>query len=338
MQEQEILHTGLHGFMLHTGLQAKELTAEKLRKLHGKKNQPDGAVDIVVKNKSHLFLIEIKNELREIHLPRIISRLAPVAEKWLLVCQYISKPNREILKQQRINYLDASGNCHIHQGSLLLYVNDRSVTPQRQPDSGKIWKPAGLRLVFTLLNKPGLINEPYRSIAAESRNALGTIGALLKELETEGFIKTTNKHSSIEKRENLLNRWTENFCSTLRPKLLQGRFRFATPAKREQWKKIKLNKAWWSGEPAGAILTGHLHPEKFTLYSDLPKTELIKQFQLMPDANGELELLRPFWNTEAIPADHEDCVPTLLVYAELNTSFDSRNRDTATRLKKQFHV
>lgn len=324
--------------MHYTGLQARELTADKLLTFNGKRTQADAAIDIVVKNKSHLFLVEIKNELREIHLPRIISKLAPAAEKWLLVSQYISKPNREILKQQGINYLDVSGNCHIHQGSLLLYINDRPVTPQRQPESGKIWNAAGLRLVFTLLNKPALVNEPYRIIASASKNALGTIGSLLKELETEGFIKTTNKHSSIENRENLLNRWTENFFGTLRPKLFQGRFRFATPAKKEQWKNISLNKAWWSGEPAGALLTGYLHPEKFTLYSDLPKIELIKKLQLMPDANGELELLRPFWNTEAIPADHADCVPTLLVYAELNTSFDSRNRDTATRLKKKFHV
>lgn len=338
MQEQKILHAAFQSFMQYTDFHAEELTGENLRKLQGKKTAADGAIDIIVKNKSHIFFVEIKNELREIHLPRIISKLSPAPEKWLLVSQYISKPNREILKRQGINYLDVSGNCHIHQGSLLLYINDRPVTPQRQPDSGKIWKAAGLRLVFTLLNKPELINEPYRSIASESKNALGTIGPLLKELKAEGFIKTINTSTTIENRESLLNRWTENFFSTLRPKLLQGRFRFATPAKREQWKNINLHNAWWSGEPAGSLLTDYLHPEKFTLYSDLPKTELIKQLHLMPDANGELELLKPFWNTEAISTDHADCVPTLLVHAELNTSFDSRNRDTATRLKKQFHV
>ncbi|MBD0284320.1 MAG: hypothetical protein ICV79_02735 [Flavisolibacter sp.] len=92
------------------------------------------------------------------------------------------------------------------------------------------------------------------------------------------------------------------------------------------------------GEPAGALLKGYLHPEKFVIYSDLPKTEIMKQLHLVPDANGEVELLKPFWNTEGLPTDNTSCVPTLLAYAELVISLDSRNRETANRIKQQFHV
>ncbi|MBD0284321.1 MAG: hypothetical protein ICV84_16155 [Flavisolibacter sp.] len=42
-------------------------------------------------------------------------------------------------------------------------------------------------------------------------------------------MKTSQQGSRLENRDTLLNRWIENFYSTLRPKLAQGRFRFVTP-------------------------------------------------------------------------------------------------------------
>ena len=336
MQEAQILQAALQHFSEQTGLPIQQVNAEALP--GNKRREADAAVDITIKGKSHLFLVEIKNELRQIHLPQIIGQLSREAEKWLLVCQYISKPNRALLKEKGINYLDASGNCNIQQNSLMVYVNDIPVTPQRQPQTGKLWKPAGLRLVFTLLQNSELINQPYRNIATESNIALGTVGSLLQELEAEGFMKTVQQAKRIENRETLLNRWMENLFSTLRPKLLRGKFRFVKPSDRDNWKNIPLKQAWWSGEPAGALLTGYLHPEKFTVYTNIQKTELIKQLHLMPDANGELEMLQPFWNTNVLPTDHAACVPTLLAYAELNSSFDSRNRETANRIKQQYHV
>ena len=89
---------------------------------------------------------------------------------------------------------------------------------------------------------------------------------------------------------------------------------------------------------AGALRTGYLHPEKFNIYSNLLKTEVMKQLRVVPDANGEVELRKRFWNIETMHADHSDCVPTLWAYAELNTSLDSRNRETANRIKQQFNV
>lgn len=336
MQEREIVQAAIRHLNQLTGIDVKEVNVPvNKRKLN---RQPDTAVELETAGKKFTFWVEIKNELRQVHLPQIINSLSQDVENWLLICQYLSKPNRALLKKENINYLDASGNCYIQKGTLFLFINDQKVSAQRLPNTSKLWKPAGLRLVFAVLLNPALLNEPYRSIAAQSKLGLGTVGALLQELEKEKYFTNYNNTYRIENREALLNRWTETFHAILRPKLVQGRFRFASNKDREQWQQKNLYQIFWGGEPAGALLTKYLHPEKFTVYSEMPKTEVMKQLHLVPDNNGEVELLKPFWNTEQTQKEFPHTVPPLLVYTELNASLDSRNRDTAERIKKQYHV
>jgi hypothetical protein len=218
---------------------------------------------------------------------------------------------------------------------LLLFINDQKVTPQREANTSKLWKSAGLKLIFTLLQLPELINEPYRTIANHTELSLGGIGPLIQELVKEKYFKQYNDKYVLENRDALLKRWIETFHTILRPKLYQGKFRFATPQVRENWKNVHLEKMYWGGEPAGAILTNFLQPEQFTLYTDLPKTEVIKQLRLVPAQDGEVELLKPFWN---IDNDIQRTVPPLLAYAELSASLDSRNQATAERIKEKYNV
>lgn len=336
MQEKQVLQNALLHFKQETGMTIREVPHPS--KKPPSNFQPDTYVDIQNNGKDYHFWVDIKNELRQIHIPGLIDRFGQNPENCLLICQYLSKPNRSLLKERGINYLDVSGNCHIKKGALMLFINDKTVTQQREPDAGKLWKPAGLRLVFALLQNPNLLNESYRNIAAESKVSLGMVGALVREMEKEEYIKKFKDKAIIENREALLNRWTETYYTVMRAKLVQGKFRFATPNDREIWKNRMLKQAWWGGEPAGAILTKFLHPEKFTIYSDLQKTEVMKQLHVVPDANGEVELLKPFWNTELIHKDKQQTVPPLLAFAELNTSLDSRNREIAKRIKEKYNV
>jgi len=336
MEETQIIQGALQNFNQQTDLIIQELptTAKRLPK----NRHPDTCVKIEAQGKTYTFWVEVKNELRQVHLSQLIQQLVQDRDNWLLISQYISKNNRKHLKDEGINYLDASGNCNIRRGTLLIFINDQKVAPQRQPNTGKLWKPAGLRLVFSLLLKPELINEPYRFIGQQSKLGLGTIGALLQELEKEKYFSYYNETYKIENREALLNRWTETYYAILRPKLMQGTFRFASSKDRDNWKNVQSDQIFWGGEPAGALLTKFLHPERFTVYSDLPKTEVMKQLRLVPAPDGEVELLKTFWNTENTESEFSQTVPPLLAYAELNASMDSRNRETASRIKKLYHV
>lgn len=336
MEEQQIIQAAIQHFNQYTGLTMHEVYGYS--KKADKKHKPDTSVELKAKGKTYSFWVEVKNELRHVHLGQLIEQLSDDRDKWLVICQYLSKSNRNHLKEEGINYLDASGNCNIRNGALLLYINDLTVAPQRTSNTGKLWKPAGLRLIFSLLLNPELINEPYRQIAQQGKLGLGTIGELLKALEKEKYFSRYNDKFNLENREALINRWTETYHTILRPKLIQGKFRFASTKDRVNWKSVKLKNIFWGGEPAGALLTKFLHPEKFAVYSDLQKTEVMRQLRLVPDPNGEVELLKTFWDIETTQIEFPQTVPPLLAYAELNASIDSRNRETAARIKKQYNV
>lgn len=96
----------------------------------------------------------------------------------------------------------------------------------------------------------------------------------------------------------------------------------------------------WGGEQAGAKLTKFLKPEKFTLYTSLEKLQLMKMLKLIPDTNGNIELLNIFWKSEIIDNDKNvaemQIIPPLIVYADLLGSYDSRNYETAERIKNKY--
>jgi len=163
MQEREIVEAAIQHLQQLTGIEIKEVAPSAHRsKSH---RQPDTAVEMETTGKRFFFWVEVKNELRQLHLAHLIDSLGQDAENWMLICQYLSKSNRAQLKKENINYLDASGNCHIRKGTLFLFINDQKVSAQRQANTSKLWKPAGVRLVFAVLLNPG-----FRS-AAQPRTA-----------------------------------------------------------------------------------------------------------------------------------------------------------------------
>ncbi len=337
MQEKAIFETAMRHLSQLTGIKIDE--SEIPVKMDRSNFIPDVAIYLHVEGKKFKFLVDVKNEIRQLHLAQLVTTLGHDAENRLLVCQYLSKESRAELKRKNINYLDASGNCFIKKGTLYLYINDQKVAAQRNSAAAtKLWTPAGIRLIFAILLNPNLLNENYRTIAKQSKLGLGTVGPLLKEIQEAKYFSKYNNTYQVENREVLINRWTEIFYAVLRPKLVQGKFRFATHRDMEQWQNKKTHDLFWGGEPAGAILTKYLQPEQFIIYSDLKKTDVMKQLHLVPDNNGPIELLTPFWDTETIKFQYPDTVPPLLAYAELITSFDSRNRETAERIKKHYHV
>jgi hypothetical protein len=114
MQEREIVQAAIRHLNQLTGIDVKEVNVPvNKRKLN---RPPDTAVELETAGKKFIFWVEIKNELRQVHLPQIINSLSQDVENWLLICQYLSKPNRALLKKENINYLDASGNCYIQKG------------------------------------------------------------------------------------------------------------------------------------------------------------------------------------------------------------------------------
>ncbi|PSL35816.1 type IV toxin-antitoxin system AbiEi family antitoxin [Chitinophaga ginsengisoli] len=315
-----------------------KLTGGKIKPRLSPKPAVDAYVQITLGNQTSDFLVEIKNEIRQTHIPAIIQQFGRETEKWLLVARYIPAPQKERLKAASINYLETAGNCYINVTGMFIYINDREVSSSRQTDSGRLWSATGLKFLFAILSKNALLTSPYRQIAQAAGIALGSIGPLLEELKEGGHIESIEGSTRLLDKEKLIRRWIELFHVTLRPKLMKGRFRFFDKQQQDKWKSLQATTFYWSGEAGADLLTNYLEPETFTIYSSGTTNELIKQLKLIPDIEGNIEVLEQYWD-DSLLKDHnlpEGIAPPLIIYAELMAGTDSRTWETAEKIKNKY--
>lgn len=296
----------------------------------------DGYLEISKGGNRDKLFVEIKNEVRQPNLADFISKFGDNKRHWIVVSNYIPTPLKNQFKELGINYLESSGNSFINTRNVFLFINDQKVTPNRLASEGKLWNASGLKFIFSILNNEKLLNESYRQVAKEAGIALGNIGPFMDELNKEGYlIKDNNANWLLVNRDMLIKRWVELYHTVLKPKIFMGRFKFISSVNLSEWKKWPTEDFVWGGENAGALLTNFLYPEVYTIYTRRTKMEIMKSLKLVPSADGKVEMVEQFWPMEIQEAlEVRDAVPPLIAYAELITSLDSRNRETAERIKR----
>lgn len=135
-----------------------------------------------------------------------------------------------------------------------------------------------------------------------------------------------------------MRRWAEAYRGTLRPKLQLYTYRFAQKESAANWRNQTVQGFYWGGETGAALLTNFLTPEKFTVYTNQHRTEVMRQLRLVPDEQGPVEILQQFWPDD-LPGQADRLVasaPPLLIYADLITTLDSRNQEAAKRIKAEY--
>jgi len=254
---------------------------------------------------------------------------APQNSSPLLISHYISPQMAALLKKKGIEYADCAGNLYLHQMPLYVEIGGQK-HPQKAPGSDRIFRTAGLKLIYLLLRNQQAINATYRTLADDAGIALGAIGDLFAELEKRGNLTSdTDGKRHLNAVEELLQRWQLGYLETLRPKLILQRCQMSPgysvnqiPEKLQQLatgKQIIIG-----GELGAAMLTTKFQPQSAVLYL---KQELqlktMLQLHLSPDPDGEVILLQPFgsqcsWN--GWQPDGLTLADPLLTFAELHGS------------------
>jgi len=196
-------------------------------------------------------------------------------------------------------------------------------TPKR-----RAFQPTGLKVIYVFLCNPELVNAPYREIAAAADVALGTVGWVITDLKDLGhLVEMGKKKRRLTGLKKLFDRWVEAYPEQLRPKLLIGKF---TTNEADWWKIKKLQNfdAYMGGEIAADYLTQYLVPEIKTVYMRGKPQDLQLTFKMRKDPDGEVELLKTFWNVECDWPDNKIVNP-ILIYADLLATGDPRNIETA---------
>jgi hypothetical protein len=184
-------------------------------------------------------------------------------------------------------------------------------------------------VLFYLLQHKEAINLTQRELADMTDVGLGNIPQVIEGLKETGYLIPLNNKTYVwENRKALLERWVAEYATILRPKLVKERY-----ALKGTWQEIKFDnyKTVWGGEPAADILTNHLRPEKFLIYTKENRMNMIKNHRLMPDKNGEVEVLDMFWNK-----NYGKTAPPIVVYADLMLEGGKRNKETAVKIYNEY--
>ncbi|MFZ1458179.1 MAG: type IV toxin-antitoxin system AbiEi family antitoxin [Saprospiraceae bacterium] len=297
----------------------------------------DGILKMVRENKELKYLIEIKQELRTHQFAQIETLKNRANLPFLLITKRLTPEIRMELRNRNIEYLEANGNMYINKNELLLVVDGQPPIRTENENTNRAFTKTGLKVIFHLLLIDDLINKPYRDIAAITKVALGNINYIFTGLKEMGFLlQLTKDQYKLTNKKELLDRWLTGFTEKLKPGLQQGKFAFATETAQKNWHEIKLQKGqtFWAGEPAGDLLTDHLRPEIFTIYTDEGPNDIIRNYKLIPKENGNVRIYQKFWNVP--DADLKNIAPPLLVYADLITTTDKRCRETANMIYDKY--
>lgn len=311
------------------------VTLEQLTGLNitveSRRNEYDGIIDI----NGHVFTVEAKNELRKENKGFLYARLDELKAKTkrptLIIAKYITSDVALELRENGINYLDVAGNCFIKYGELLLHIVGQKVHKKEKTNQAKAFQEAGIKIIFNLLSNPDNLQLSYRELAELADVSIGSVSNVMTELEEQNFILKTKLKRVLKNKPALLERWVVAYQDVLRPRLVKKQMRFIKPDLTQTWRDFYLDNeegiTLWGAEPAAAILTNQLIPEKFSIYTTQSWQNLGQDIGLVPDMNGKVEVLQIFWKQSQ--TDNKQITPPLLIYADLIGSGFSRNIETA---------
>jgi hypothetical protein len=316
--EQEIVHIALDNL--------KEISG-----IHGffqNKDPLNGVLEMTFNGLKHSFIVEVKREIRTHQLQEIEDYFHRY-ENFLLVANRIFPKIKEELKEKEIPYLEANGNIFIKKAGLFLFVNTQKPLDVEKTKGNRAFTKTGLKVLFYLLQHKEAINLTQRELAENADVGLGNIPQVIEGLKDTGYLISLNNKTYVwENRKTLLERWIAEYATVLRPKLVKERY-----ALKGNWQEIPFDyqSTVWGGEPAADILTNHLRPEKFLIYTKENRMDLIKNYSLRPDKNGEVDVLDMFWNS-----NKGKTAPPIVVYADLILEGGKRNKETAVKIYNEY--
>jgi hypothetical protein len=190
--------------------------------------------------------------------------------------------------------------------------------------------------MFAFLADPSLLNAPYGNMSYRAMVSTGAIGKVLETLEARYLIGTaTGGKRMIRSPELFLNEWASGYISRLKPKLKKYRFDTDDFDKFRKLWSPEFQVSAWGGEVGAAHLTNYLQPEECTIYINMEEPnvlrDLVKDYRLRADANGRIEVVQMFWNSDYF-SDWFPTVPPHLIYADLLATHDSRNIAAAQQI------
>lgn len=288
------------------------------------------------KNNKLIYQSEFVGNIDNSNIGAIIQYMQHLSKKSILITNHINKALAENLQNANIEYVDFSGNMYINSPPVFISIKGEAPQKRNLSDITQFTlSVASIKLIFTLLVIKNPLEHTYRELAKMSDVALGSVSKTLLILEKHGYIVEKKRGEKyLVNKDTLLSKWCIGYTEKLRPKLIIDKFSTDNLTQLKETNPRDFN-FLWGGEIAAAKLTNYLRPQIITLYTDDALPRLQYKCRLKNDNNGNIELIKKFWNFDT-KTYKENHVPFILVYADLLSSLDERNQETAEIIYDKF--
>lgn len=301
----------------------------------------DGLLRIVTPSVTEEYIVEAKRT----HLTRtMVEGLLAQARRfgprpWILFAPHVGRPLAKVLDEQGVNFVDPAGNCRLQIGRHhLAKIEGRP--PERRPRHGRGAGAPGQQVLFALLVRPGLLNQPVRTLAEAAGVARATAADRVARLREEGLVHETKDERRLTEPRRLLDQWLKGYETLVRPKLLIGRYRAreTDPVAVERRIEEGLGEevTWAFGGAAAAYrLTGYYRGPDTVVHVQEGEIDVAGRLRWLRADDGPLILLRAP-GPIAFEGVEPRTVAPLLVYTELLFTGDKRAREAAAEIERKY--
>jgi hypothetical protein len=304
----------------------------------------DGHLRVRSPQESIDYLCEIKTNIKPESIRVILSQLEYYRHRHdaplLLLANYLSDKITAQLISEKVEFIDTAGNMYLNSPAAYILVRGNRL--QKSSITTKsAFTPAGLQLIYSLLQNPFVLQAKYRELAEFAGISLGAVSVAIQNLYNSGHLQKSRAGGyQIVSYPKFLSFWEIGYAEKLRNHLLIGTFTSGTKRSFSQLADdIQLNATEGyliGGELGAAIATDYLQPTKATLHVKSHRQVILK-LRLRPDPNGEVTILEQFGTQNAWNSDEfKHLADPLLIHGELLIENDSRLCETASLLFDRF--
>lgn len=338
--EQETAQSALQALERVTGISGSYTTTPST----WKDTQVDGEVRLSREGATHAFAAEVKGILRREHLASLVAGMRQLPQPSLLVARHVSEPQADMLIEQGVNYIDASGNVHIAHGAWFILVKGLPppTTPGNRPRplSSFVWK-----VVYALLRDPELGKAPIRTLADQAGVSAGTASKAIRALDERGWVSNLGRERVVVQPRVLWNAWETGWLDRLASNL------FVTRAVAPSHRSIQDWLAWWretavdgvyiGGELGAQLLGTDIQAATATLHVRHWDASMLSSLRLVPAETGPFTVREVFGTLTGCP-DAPGVAHPMLVRAELlsipDERLDASREQLATRIAAELPI
>ena len=276
----------------------------------------DGPVTITSEDLNQTYNVLVQPWAPQKNIEAMISQLRAMPAPAVLFADFVNPVMAGKLRQRSINFVDCAGNCSFKSDRVNIYVKGKKPSRLRSKRMrGRAFNSAGLKLIFALFNQPHYLQASYRDISNKVNIALGSVGPVIDDLYSSGYILDDGSRRLVNKKR-LFERWVDGYLEKLRPKQIMACY---TSDDEDWWKNAKPDDfhGVWGGEVIVARSTPYMAPESISLYftSDVKHRDFASHYGLREDEDGEICVYKSFWSPSYSGEQNIDGLNPMIVFA-----------------------